>query len=72
MFGLEIDLSKIHKIDIPPERGLAVSRRYVKLGERQGSRVAIVEGVEPGELVVTAGQLKLNNGTRVEVIEQAP
>lgn len=72
VFGLEIDLSKIHKMEVPPERGLAVNRRYVKLGERQGNRVAIVEGVEPGEMVVTAGQLKLNNGTRVEVIEQAP
>ncbi|MBB3046655.1 membrane fusion protein (multidrug efflux system) [Litorivivens lipolytica] len=72
IFGLEIDLSKIHKMEIPPERGLAVSRRYVKLGERQGNRVSIVEGVSAGELVVTAGQLKLNNGTRVEVIEQKP
>lgn len=72
IFGLEIDLSKIHKMEVPPERGLAVSRRYVKLGERQGNRVSIVDGVAAGELVVTAGQLKLNNGTRVEVIEQKP
>ena len=68
LLGMTIDLSSIHQVEAPPERGLVVSRRYVKLGERQGDRVAIEDGVAVGEQVVTAGQLKLNNGTRVEVI----
>lgn len=42
-----------------------VERRYVTLGERRGSRVAIVKGLKESEQVVVAGQIKLNNGTRV-------
>jgi membrane fusion protein, multidrug efflux system len=41
----------------------------VKLGERRGAEVEIVEGVTPNTQLVTAGQLKLRNGVSVEVIE---
>ncbi len=68
LLGLEVDLKELsgdaHFPEIP-ERGLVVSRRYIKVGQHQGGRVAIVEGIASGERVVTAGQLKLNNGTRV-------
>ena len=30
-------------------------------------RVAIDSGVKPGEQVVTTGQIKLNNGSRVKI-----
>ncbi|OGT53366.1 MAG: hypothetical protein A3E84_01415 [Gammaproteobacteria bacterium RIFCSPHIGHO2_12_FULL_42_13] len=40
-------------------------RQYVTVGEHRGNEVAILKGIEPGALVVTAGQLKLQNGTRV-------
>ena len=43
----------------------------VKLGERRGGEVEIVEGVTPNTQVVTAGQLKLRNGVAVEVVEAA-
>jgi membrane fusion protein (multidrug efflux system) len=43
----------------------------VKLGERHGAEVEILEGVLPNAQVVTAGQLKLRNGMAVEVIEPA-
>ncbi len=49
------------------ERVLVVERRPVKLGETRGERVAIVQGVEPGDEVVSEGQLKLLNGARVRV-----
>lgn len=70
LLGFDIDLSAIHKMEKAPERGLVVRRRYVKLGQRRAEQVAIRDGVTAGELIVTAGQLKLNNGTRVDVIEQ--
>ncbi len=38
---------------------LVVERRFVRVGEARGERVAIDEGVNAGELVVTAGQIKL-------------
>ncbi len=45
--------------------GLQVERRYVKTGRSRDGRVAILDGVEPGEKVVTAGGLKLRDGARV-------
>jgi membrane fusion protein (multidrug efflux system) len=38
---------------------LVVERRFVRVGETRGERVAIEEGVKEGELVVTSGQIKL-------------
>jgi membrane fusion protein (multidrug efflux system) len=53
------------------EAGKAVEAK-VKLGERRGAEVEILEGVLPNTLLVTAGQLKLRNGLPVEVIETEP
>jgi membrane fusion protein, multidrug efflux system len=49
------------------EPKLQVERRFVKLGEARGGRVAIAEGVKEGEQVVTAGQLKLRPGAFVRI-----
>ena len=46
---------------------LVAEQRFVKVGERKGNNVAILEGVKPGEQVVNAGQLKLQPGMRVNV-----
>ncbi|MEW5726688.1 MAG: efflux RND transporter periplasmic adaptor subunit [Pseudomonadota bacterium] len=55
------------------EDGAATAEnRVVQLGERREGRIAIRSGVKPGEVVVTSGQLKLENGTRVEVAETDP
>jgi membrane fusion protein (multidrug efflux system) len=43
-----------------------VHRRDVELGAEQGSRVAIERGLEPGELVVLAGQGALRDGDEVQ------
>jgi membrane fusion protein (multidrug efflux system) len=53
------------------ENGKAMETK-VKLGERRGAEVEIVEGVAPNAQLVTAGQLKLRDGISVEVIESAP
>lgn len=47
------------------EKVLKVYRQYVKVGERRGDRVSIVVGLKAGDQIVTSGQLKLQNGTRV-------
>jgi membrane fusion protein, multidrug efflux system len=44
----------------------------VKLGERRGAEVEILDGLAPNTLVVTAGQLKLRTGDAVEVVDSAP
>lgn len=44
---------------------LTVTRHYVKTGEERNGEVAVLSGLEAGAQVVTSGQLKLNNGTRI-------
>jgi membrane fusion protein (multidrug efflux system) len=41
----------------------------VTLGMRRKGRVEVVDGLQPGDVVVTAGQLKIRDGVPVEVIE---
>jgi membrane fusion protein, multidrug efflux system len=50
------------------DAGKAMETR-VKLGERRGAEVEILEGVIPNTKVVTAGQLKLRNGAAVEILD---
>lgn len=42
-----------------------VSQRFVKTGLTRGDLVVIEDGIEVGEEVVTAGQLKLRNGSEI-------
>lgn len=44
-----------------------VEERFVKSGQTQGGWTEVLEGVEAGERVVTAGQLKLRDGARVHI-----
>jgi membrane fusion protein (multidrug efflux system) len=44
------------------------SRRPVQLGYERDGLVEVLEGLSPGERVVTTGKSSLNEGTRVEVI----
>jgi len=50
------------------ENGKAVEAK-VKLGERRGAEVEVLEGLAPNAQVVTAGQLKLRNGVAVEIVD---
>lgn len=45
--------------------GLALSQRFVTVGETRGASVAITEGVKAGDKVVTQGQIKLRPGMPV-------
>jgi membrane fusion protein, multidrug efflux system len=51
--------------------GLIVERRFVRVGPAQGERIAIEEGLRPGERVVTAGQIKLQAYMPVTIDEAA-
>jgi membrane fusion protein (multidrug efflux system) len=46
---------------------LAAEQRFVTLGPTRGDQVAVLKGVSKGEMVVTSGQLKLINGTPLNV-----
>lgn len=43
-----------------------VDQQPVKLGQRVGEDVVIEKGLQPGQVVVTEGQLRLEAGTRVQ------
>lgn len=44
-----------------------VRQAFIQTGNVRGDNVAITKGIEPGEQVVIAGQLKLRNGTPVKI-----
>ncbi|MBI2719281.1 MAG: efflux RND transporter periplasmic adaptor subunit [Rhizobiales bacterium] len=46
---------------------LAIERRFVKAGAVRDGRVEIVDGLKPGDQVVTAGQNKVDQGSKVVV-----
>jgi membrane fusion protein (multidrug efflux system) len=44
-----------------------VRQQFVKLGGARGDQVAVLEGVKPGDEVVTSGVFKLRNGAAVQI-----
>jgi membrane fusion protein, multidrug efflux system len=44
-----------------------VKQRFVKLGATRGDQVAVLSGIKAGEVIVTAGQMKLRNGTAITI-----
>ncbi|UZE22547.1 efflux RND transporter periplasmic adaptor subunit [Pseudomonas sp. B21-056] len=46
---------------------LIAERRFVETGERRDGQVLVTKGVQSGEQVVTAGQIKLDNGTPIAI-----
>ncbi|MBX3506001.1 MAG: efflux RND transporter periplasmic adaptor subunit [Parvibaculum sp.] len=43
----------------------------VRIGERRPGEVEILEGVEDGDVVIVAGQLRVQDGGQVEIVEPA-
>lgn len=46
---------------------LAIERRFIKTGQTRDGRIQILSGVKVGEQVVTAGQNKIDQGSKVTV-----
>ena len=49
------------------EEQLEIERRFVKAGSMRNGRVQIADGIKPGEQVVTAGQNKIDQGSKVKI-----
>ena len=47
--------------------GQTVKQSFVTVGETRGDQVQALTGVKEGDVVVTAGQLKIKNGTPVAI-----
>ena len=52
---------------VPAGNAPTAERRFVRVGPTEGDRIAILEGVQPGEEVVTSGQLKLQPGAAMRI-----
>jgi len=46
-----------------------VKQQVIKVGERKADIAHILEGVAPGDLVVTTGQVRLSNDAKVRIVE---
>lgn len=55
------------KSDVPGKQGLLARQTFIKTGATRGDQVAVVSGLDQGATVVTAGQIKLRNGTLLKV-----
>ena len=66
-YSLHGDSVFIIKPDEENKEILRAKRQYVTVGERRGGEVAILSGIQPGDKIVTVGQLKLQNGTSVVI-----
>lgn len=51
----------------PGKEDLVVERRFLRTGETRGDRIAVLEGLKPGDRVVSEGQIKLQPGAHVVV-----
>ncbi|MGG7055702.1 efflux RND transporter periplasmic adaptor subunit [Nitrosomonas sp. ANs5] len=51
-------------------RGLTVQRRQIETGENRQGRVQIIKGLQAGEHVVSAGQVKLRNDMQILIDKQ--
>jgi membrane fusion protein (multidrug efflux system) len=54
-----------------PPTGLVARQTFVRLGNARGDQISVLEGLQEGATVVTAGQIKLRNGTPVKIDNSA-
>ncbi|MCJ7598367.1 MAG: efflux RND transporter periplasmic adaptor subunit [Methyloceanibacter sp.] len=53
--------------DAPEAQKFTAERRFVRVGQTEEGRIAILEGIKAGEQVITSGQLKLQPGAAIKV-----
>jgi len=66
-YGATVFIVTDHGKGANGKSGLTVEQRFITTGPTRGDQVAILKGLKAGETVVTAGQLKLRNGSPVTV-----
>jgi membrane fusion protein (multidrug efflux system) len=66
-FGDTVFIVEKDGLDTDGKPRLVVRQRFVKLGATRGDQIAVQSGLKAGEVVVSAGQMKLRNGTPVTV-----
>lgn len=52
-------------------KGRTAEKRYVSLGNIQGIDMEVVEGLAPGDVLITEGQMYLNDGATIRIINDS-
>lgn len=71
-YGDYIYILKGEKKDKQGKSTFVAHQKFVTIGKTRGDQVQVLKGVEKGDVVVTAGQLKLKNGTLVYINNKVP
>jgi membrane fusion protein (multidrug efflux system) len=58
---------RIEEVTEDGETHLIATQTFVTTGETRGDQITILSGVSPGEVIVSAGQFKLQNGVTIEI-----
>lgn len=66
-YGDIVYLVEDHGKDKKGNSNLTVKQVFVTTGETRGDQITILTGVKAGDTVVTSGQLKLKNGSRINI-----
>lgn len=64
-YGDAVYILKEKEKDKEGKQIFIANQKFVNLGETRGDQVQILKGIEKGDRVVTAGQLKIKNGSLV-------
>jgi membrane fusion protein (multidrug efflux system) len=66
-YGSTVYLVKPANDTADGKKSLVATQSFVTTGATRGDQVAVLTGVKPGDIVVSAGQIKLHNGSPVVV-----
>ena len=51
----------------PGKEDLIVQQRFLRTGETRGDRIAVLDGIKPGDRIVSEGQIKLQPNAHVVI-----
>ena len=57
----------VYRVEEGDEGALVAKQTFIRLGERRGDYVEVLEGLEDGQTVVSTGAFKLSNGASITV-----
>jgi membrane fusion protein (multidrug efflux system) len=66
-FGSTVYLVETTGMDDQGKPRLIAKQVFVTMGESRGDQVAVLNGINEGDIVVTSGQIKLRNGSPVAI-----
>jgi membrane fusion protein (multidrug efflux system) len=62
-YGATVFVATTDKNSKKAKPGLVAQQEFVQLGATRGDQVAILSGINDGDMIVTSGLMKLKNGT---------